>query len=43
MAKKRRLSLPMIRRLHTKLSIPIERLVKEYKLKGEAAGRPKHR
>jgi HTH-type transcriptional regulator / antitoxin HigA len=43
MAKKRRLNLPMIRRLHAKLSIPIECLVKDYKLKGGAAGRSKHR
>src|SRR5579863_7992199 len=33
MAKKRRLNLPMIRRLHTRLSIPVECLVKDYKLK----------
>jgi HTH-type transcriptional regulator/antitoxin HigA len=39
MAKKRRLNLPMIRRLHAKLAIPVECLVKEYKLKGAA----KHR
>ena len=43
MAKKRRLNLPMIRRLHAKLSIPIDCLVKEYKLKGGAAGRSRHR
>jgi HTH-type transcriptional regulator/antitoxin HigA len=43
MAKKRRLNLPMIRRLHAKLSIPIECLVKEYKLKRAAADRSKHR
>jgi HTH-type transcriptional regulator/antitoxin HigA len=43
MAKKRRLNLPMIRRLHAKLSIPIECLVKDYKLKGTAAGRAKPR
>lgn len=43
MAKKRRLNLPMIRRLHAKLSIPIECLVKDYKLKGPAAGRAKQR
>lgn len=41
MAKKRRLNLPMIRRLHARLSIPIECLVKEYKLKAVGAGRPK--
>jgi HTH-type transcriptional regulator / antitoxin HigA len=33
MAKRRRLSLAMIRRLHTQLSIPIECLVQDYKLK----------
>ena len=38
MAKKRRLNLPMIRRLHVRLSIPIECLVQEYKLKGASAG-----
>ncbi len=43
MAKKRRLNLPMIRRLHAKLSIPIECLVKEYKLKGTSAGRNRPR
>ena len=43
MAKKRRLNLPMIRRLHAKLSIPIECLVKDYKLKATAAGRSRHR
>lgn len=43
MAKKRRLNLPMIRRRHAKLSIPIECLVKDYKLKGPAAGRSRHR
>jgi HTH-type transcriptional regulator / antitoxin HigA len=32
MAKKRRLNLPMIRRLHTRLAIPIECLVQDYKL-----------
>jgi HTH-type transcriptional regulator/antitoxin HigA len=34
MAKKRRLNLAMIRRLHARLAIPIECLVQEYKLKG---------
>ncbi|HEY1696114.1 MAG TPA: hypothetical protein VGG39_28300 [Polyangiaceae bacterium] len=43
MAKKRRRNLPMIRRLHARLSIPIECLVKDYKLEGAAAGRSKHR
>jgi len=44
MAKKRRLNLPMIRRLHARLSIPIECLVQDYKLKGAAAqGRSRHR
>ena len=43
MAKKRRLNLAMIRRLHARLSIPIECLVGEYKLKRTAAGRSKHR
>ena len=40
LAKKRRLNLPMIRRLHARLSIPIECLVQEYKLKkvGGTAG-----
>jgi HTH-type transcriptional regulator/antitoxin HigA len=44
MAKRRRLNLPMIRRLHARLSIPIECLVKDYKLKkATAGGRPRHR
>jgi HTH-type transcriptional regulator/antitoxin HigA len=43
MAKKRRLNLPMIRRLHAQLSIPIECLVQDYKLKGAARGRSRHR
>ncbi len=44
MAKKRRLNLPMIRRLHAQLSIPIECLVQDYKLKGAGGGaRPRHR
>lgn len=42
LAKKRRLNLPMIRRLHARLSIPVECLVKDYKLKSGAAGRSKH-
>ncbi|SRR5258708_466814 len=44
MAKKRRLNLAMIRRLHARLSIPIECLVQDYKLKrAGAGGRPRHR
>jgi HTH-type transcriptional regulator/antitoxin HigA len=46
MAKKRRLNLPMIRRLHACLSIPVECLVQDYKLKGTGTGagaRPRHR
>jgi HTH-type transcriptional regulator/antitoxin HigA len=43
MAKKRRLNLPMIRRLHAQLSIPIECLVQEYKLKKASGGRARHR
>jgi HTH-type transcriptional regulator / antitoxin HigA len=43
LAKRRRLNLPMIRRLHAKLAIPIECLVKEYKLKGTSPTRAKHR
>ena len=44
MAKKRRLNLAMIRRLHAQLSIPIECLVQDYKLKGSTAGaRSRHR
>jgi HTH-type transcriptional regulator/antitoxin HigA len=43
MAKKRRLNLPMIRRLHARLAIPIECLVKDYKLKRAAAARSSHR
>jgi HTH-type transcriptional regulator/antitoxin HigA len=43
MAKKRRLNLSMIRRLNAKLSIPIECLVKDYKLRRTVAGRSKHR
>lgn len=44
MAKKRRLNLSMIRRLHARLAIPIECLVQDYKLKrASAAGRSKHR
>ncbi len=40
MAKKRRLNLAMIRRLHKTLSIPFESLMREYKLKGTHAARP---
>jgi HTH-type transcriptional regulator / antitoxin HigA len=44
MAKNRRLNLPMIRRLHVRLAIPIECLVQDYKLrKAAAGGRSKHR
>jgi HTH-type transcriptional regulator / antitoxin HigA len=43
MAKKRRLNLPMIRRLHARLSIPIECLVQEYKLKRTPGAGGKHR
>jgi HTH-type transcriptional regulator/antitoxin HigA len=44
MAKKRRLNLAMIRRLHARLSIPIECLVQDYKLKGATSGgRSRHR
>lgn len=39
MTKKRRLNLAMIRRLHAQLSIPIECLVQEYKLKKAAGSR----
>jgi HTH-type transcriptional regulator/antitoxin HigA len=43
MAKKRRLNLPMIRRLHARLAIPVECLVQEYKLKkARGAPRPGH-
>ena len=37
MAKRRRLNLPMIRRLHAKFAIPIDCLVQEYKLKKKAS------
>jgi HTH-type transcriptional regulator / antitoxin HigA len=37
MAKRRRLNLVMIRRLHARLSIPIECLVQDYKLKKAAS------
>lgn len=37
MGKRRRLNLTMIRRLHQRLEIPIECLVKDYKLKPQAA------
>jgi hypothetical protein len=44
MAKKRRLNLVMIRRLHARLAIPIECLVQDYRLKGHASGsRSRHR
>ncbi len=44
MTKRRRLNLPMIRRLHARLAIPIECLVQDYKLKGAGgAGRSRHR
>jgi HTH-type transcriptional regulator/antitoxin HigA len=44
MSKRRRLNLPMIRRLHARLAIPIECLVQDYKIKGAgAAGRARHR
>lgn len=44
MAKRRRLNLAMIRRLHARLSIPIECLVQDYKLKGATSGaRSRHR
>jgi HTH-type transcriptional regulator/antitoxin HigA len=44
MAKKRRLNLAMIRRLHARLSIPIECLVQDYKLKRPGTGaRYRHR
>jgi HTH-type transcriptional regulator/antitoxin HigA len=43
MSKKRRLNLPMIRRLHARLAIPIECLVQDYKLKRGSAGRSRHR
>lgn len=35
MAKRRRLNLAMIRRLHNRLNIPIESLVRDYKLRRE--------
>jgi HTH-type transcriptional regulator/antitoxin HigA len=44
MAKKRRLNLPMIRRLHVRLAIPIECLVQDYRLKrAGAVARSRHR
>jgi HTH-type transcriptional regulator/antitoxin HigA len=43
MAKKRRLNLPMIRRLHARLSIPIDCLVKDYKLRSATPSRSKKR
>jgi HTH-type transcriptional regulator/antitoxin HigA len=39
MGKRRRLNLTMIRSLHKRLEIPIECLVKEYKLKAQATGK----
>jgi HTH-type transcriptional regulator/antitoxin HigA len=42
MSKRRRLNLPMIRKLHEKLDIPIECLVQSYKLK-RSGPRPRHR
>jgi HTH-type transcriptional regulator / antitoxin HigA len=43
MTKKRRLNLAMIRRLHERLSIPIECLVKEYRLAKTGGPRPRAR
>jgi len=44
MGKRRRLNLPMIRKLHEKLDIPIECLVQDYKLKKATSGaRARHR
>jgi HTH-type transcriptional regulator/antitoxin HigA len=44
MTKRRRLNLPMIRRLHARLAIPIECLVQDYRLKGASgAARSRHR
>lgn len=44
MAKKRRLNLAMIRRLHARLAIPVECLVQDYKLRGSGgATRPRAR
>jgi HTH-type transcriptional regulator/antitoxin HigA len=44
MAKRRRLNLPMIRRLQARLAIPLECLVQDYKLKGASTGaRSRHR
>jgi len=42
LAKRRRLNLPMIRRLHARLAIPFECLVQDYKLKKKPSG-SKHR
>lgn len=39
MGKRRRLNLTMIRRLHQRLEIPIECLVKDYKLKAQGTGK----
>ena len=44
MAKKRRINLAMIRRLHSRLAIPVECLVQDYKLKGAGrTARPRRR
>ncbi len=44
MGKRRRLNLPMIRKLHEELDIPIECLVQDYKLKKPTGGgRARHR
>ncbi len=44
MSKRRRLNLPLIRKLHQRLDIPIESLVQEYKMKTTASGtRSRHR
>jgi HTH-type transcriptional regulator / antitoxin HigA len=43
LGKRRRLNLSMIRRLHARLSIPVECLVQEYKLKRAKAPGPRHR
>jgi hypothetical protein len=39
MGKRRRLNLTMMRSLHKRLEIPLECLVKEYKLKAQATGK----
>lgn len=43
MSKRRRLNLPMIRKLHKELDIPIECLVQKYRLKGGAGSKGRHR